>query len=83
MVTAYRNLPVSGVVVMMARATNAEIYSPHNDLPQALSLPEGWPDAVHIRTDHAGAAAVVLDKVADHLRALSIGFARATADIIP
>lgn len=69
MVTVQRSVPVAGVVDIMTRATNSEIFSPHNDLPVALPLPQGWPNEINIRTDDPQAAGPVLDKVADHVQA--------------
>lgn len=68
MVTAHRPIPVPGVVDIMTRATNAEIFSPHNDLPWALPLPQGWPNEINIRTDAPQAAGPVVARVADHMR---------------
>lgn len=65
MVTVTRPLPVNCVVDVMTRATNAEIFSPHNDLPSFLPLPPGWPGEVNIRTDAPQAAQRVVDRLSD------------------
>lgn len=69
MVTVKRPLPVNCVVDVMTRATNAEIFSPHNDLPASLPLPEGWPGEINIRTDDPAAAQRVAGRLSDCVQA--------------
>lgn len=53
MVTIQRPLSVPGTLDIMMRASNAEHYSPHSDLEEAIRLPAGWHDQVAIRSDNA------------------------------
>lgn len=63
MVTIHRPVAIKGVVDIMTRATNCEIFSPHNGLAHSVPLPEGWPGEINIRADDRQMAAPVLERV--------------------
>lgn len=72
LVTLGRPLPVPGTLDLMVRATNADFYSPHSELPDAILLPGGWPETLSIRSDSAADMAGPLGRLelsVDRLRA--------------
>lgn len=63
MVTIHRPVAIKGVVDIMTRATNSEIFSPHNGLAYSVPLPVGWPSEINIRADDRRIAGSVLERV--------------------